>query len=448
MCRGDSVPAKGSALSVPEAARSAVRTLAASNRRAFWIVFVVAFGIRAYTLTLYPPDVLLPNTDWETGAIAASVVGGGGYADPFMIPTGPTAHAPPVYVYLLSLLYGVLGFTLLAGVVHWLMVLGAYAVMCGMLPWVGEKLGVGREAGFLGGLGGALFVMWPGEVEGLAGVVLALLMVAFVSRWSAARRRGWHGVLLGLAAGAALHLQPALLPVLLGCLAFELWWRRGRGSWRGVALVALGMAVACVPWAVRNQVVFGQQFFVRDNLGLELYVGNHPGAHADIDVSSRRRSFRHPRTDLAEAELVRILGEPEYNRRKGQEALVWIRQEPGAFVRLTGTRAAYVWLGPLHDPWLAGVFTALTLLALVGGVRVLPRLTPPQRAALLVPLATYPLIYYVVAYQARYRDPINWILFLLAGAAVWHVFGGGTGRPMAGQPGSDAGPLHNAQATQ
>ena len=47
-------------------------------------------------------------------------------------------------------------------------------------------------------------------------------------------------------------------------------------------------------------------------------------------------------------------------------------------------------------------------------------LAPPQWAVLLIPLATYPLIYYVVAYMFRYRIPINGILILLAGAGVCH----------------------------
>ena len=31
---------------------------------------------------------------------------------------------------------------------------------------------------------------------------------------------------------------------------------------------------------------------------------------------------------------------------------------------------------------------------------------------------TFPLVYYVVAYLPRYRVPIDWILYLLAGKAV------------------------------
>jgi hypothetical protein len=43
----------------------------------------------------------------------------------------------------------------------------------------------------------------------------------------------------------------------------------------------------------------------------------------------------------------------------------------------------------------------------------------PQRAVWIIPLATFPVIYYFVAYMARYRVPIDWILYVLAGAMVW-----------------------------
>ena len=43
----------------------------------------------------------------------------------------------------------------------------------------------------------------------------------------------------------------------------------------------------------------------------------------------------------------------------------------------------------------------------------------PQRAALIIPLAAYPLVYYFVAYMPSYRMPIDWILLMLVGAAAW-----------------------------
>jgi hypothetical protein len=153
-------------------------------------------------------------------------------------------------------------------------------------------------------------------------------------------------------------------------------------------------------------------------------VGNHVGAHADIDVSQARVPLRHPRTEETEAAKLRAMGEIAYMRQARTEAVQWVRENPGDFLPLTLTRIAYFWLGPLHDPPMAFWTTLLTLLAVAGAWRALPRMTGPQRAVTLIPLATYPLIYYVMAYMARYRIPIEWILLLLAGAAVWAGLGG------------------------
>jgi hypothetical protein len=182
--------------------------------------------------------------------------------------------------------------------------------------------------------------------------------------------------------------------------------------------VAVGIFVACIPWGVRNYATFHQFYFILSNLGLELYVGNHEGAHADIDVSAARGSFQHPRTDLAEAQRVLELGEGPYMQEKRQGAMDWIWDHPGEFMRLTWTRFLYFWAGPLHQPVRAVPYLVLLLLAVLGAWRVLPSLGPPQRAAILVPLATYPVIYYLVAYMPRYGEPVRWVLLLLAGGAV------------------------------
>ena len=117
--------------------------------------------------------------------------------------------------------------------------------------------------------------------------------------------------------------------------------------------------------------------------------------------------------------LLREVGEVAYMRSAAREGLGWIRSHPGEFLRLTASRVVHWWCGPLHDALYALFVTALTLLALAGAWRTLPGLEIPQRAALLIPLAAYPLIYYVVAYMGRYRVPLDWILLVFAGAGVW-----------------------------
>jgi hypothetical protein len=158
-------------------------------------------------------------------------------------------------------------------------------------------------------------------------------------------------------------------------------------------------------------------------------MGNHESASAAMDVMDRYQEHIHPRTHEGEARKVQELGEVVYMRQAGDEALQWIRSNPGTFTKLTASRAAHWWLGPLYDPPMALFVTVITLLALLGLWRTAPSLAVPQRAALLIPLVTYPLIYYVVAYMPRYREPVNWIFLLLAGAAVWSWIGS-TGRPV------------------
>jgi len=416
------------------ALRGALRWLARSPARGFVLIFVVGFPIRAMLIQWVPREYIVPHTRWEMEAIAVSLAERGTFADPYAIPTGPTAHVPPVYPGILSVIYRVFGLTFAAGVVAWMLGAASYATAFALLPWFAGRVGLPREAGVLGGLTGALLPQWLAQAEALTALVLCLLLAATLRRWTSGRTSVRTSILLGLGWGVAFHLQPALLPVLLGCIAFELWWIRNPRRWRCAAALALGVLVAGVPWTWRNYATFHQLFFVRSNFGLELRVGNHPGATADIDVNAARGTFLHPRTSESEALQVRALGELGYMRQERREALTWIREHPGQFLELTALRAAHFWLGPPHRPGTAVWITLLTVMAAYGAWRTLPAVTAPQRAAILIPLATFPLIYYILSVMPRYRIPIDWILFLLAGAAVWQWIAGGGGAERTGSP--------------
>lgn len=150
-------------------------------------------------------------------------------------------------------------------------------------------------------------------------------------------------------------------------------------------------------------------------------MGNNPGALATFEEMDARGSrYLHPRVDLSEARKVQNLGEIEYMREAQHDAVAWIVSHPAEFLWLTLRRIANVWVGPLHRPLGLPTVLGLTILALLGLCRSFPTLSIPQRAALIIPLAAYPLTYYFVAYMPRYRLPIDWILFILAGAVAWN----------------------------
>ncbi len=364
-----------------------------------------------------------PHTRWEAQAISVSLAETGRFADPYMLPTGPTAHLPPIPPALNGLIYRAFGLTLTAGYLAWLMIIAFTAVLWGMLPWLAGRVGLPGQAGVLAGLAGAVVPRWSGHGEGLTAVAIGLLMVAFTRRWMSGRSTATGSLLLGIAAGISFHVQPALLTVMLGWMAFELWWSKDRLKIRFAALLILGMIIACLPWGLRNYRTLDAVFFVRSNLGLELRMGNHEGAAAAMEVMDRNQEHIHPRTHEGEARKVQALGEAAYMEQAGGDALEWICANFGTFITLTASRTAHWWFGPLHDPAMALIVTALTLLALLGARRIFPALAVPQAAVLLIPLLAYPLIYYVVAYMPRYREPVDWIFYLLAGTAVWGWIG-------------------------
>jgi hypothetical protein len=421
--------------------QAAVDWMTRSPVRAFAVVFVVACAVRCFMLVFTPPEYVRPESLTELGRVARTLALTGQYAEPYGIPTGPTAHPLPVYTGLLALLYKLFGLTLTAGYVRSLLHIAATAAMFGLMPWLAARLGAGLPAGLIGGLGGALFpyqgmndaVGWYSG-DSYAAVALGVLLVALVGRWTTGRGMLRGALLIGLGWGAAFHVAPALLPVMLGCLAFELLWIRERRRWRAPAVMILGAALACAPWAARNYAAFHEVFFIRSNFGLELRLGNHEGAAATWDELAAReghgKGMRHPGGNPPEALRVRELGETAYMREARTEALTWIREHPATFLRLAAQRVVHEWLGPLDgSPAAVGLF-ALTVLALFGAWRLVPVLTVPGRAALLIPLLMFPLVYYLVPYSARYRAPIDWIILMLAGAAVWRGIGGG-------EPGKD-----------
>jgi len=177
---------------------------------------------------------------------------------------------------------------------------------------------------------------------------MGLILVAFLRRWTKNRISGLGSFLLGLAIGVAFHIQPALLPVMLGCMAFELWWSRKHRRWAYLSVLALGVVIACIPWGWRNYTAFNGLFFIRSNFGLELRVGNHEGAAAMIDLMVEQRDplLLHPKSHLREARKLKEVGELEYNRQARDEALEWIRSNPGDFISLTLQRFVNVWAGP------------------------------------------------------------------------------------------------------
>jgi len=76
--------------------RAGVIRVVCSPWRPFVVLFLLSFTIRANQLKHIPARDLIPTGHRELGAIAISLMQTGQFADPYIGPTGPTAHLPPI----------------------------------------------------------------------------------------------------------------------------------------------------------------------------------------------------------------------------------------------------------------------------------------------------------------------------------------------------------------
>ena len=139
---------------------------------------------------------------------------------------------------------------------------------------------------------------------------------------------------------------------------------------------------------------------IRDNFGLELWIGNHEGA---IELHQYPSAF--PILDPTEYNR---MGELPFMEAKRHIAVQFIRQHPGEFLRLSAWRCFRFWTTPEGTVW-----PLISLLAWVGMALALKR-KGLEAAPYAVVLVMFPLIYYTTHTFPTYRHPIEPALILLA----------------------------------
>ena len=117
---------RGSSLPTPAPKRpgGVMSRISLSPRRGFLLIFVLSASIRASLLPFAPLDPAW-TIGWENGAVAENLIRTGEYANPYLVPTGPTAHPIPFYTGVLALIYRLFGVTMAAEYARcWLAIVG------------------------------------------------------------------------------------------------------------------------------------------------------------------------------------------------------------------------------------------------------------------------------------------------------------------------------------
>lgn len=380
------------------------------------LIFALAAGLRVALLFITGRNVNVPH--YEAYRVAESLLLTGVFGNPFAIPTGATAHTTPIPVFLQAGVQWILGLGPGSDVAWQIIVILTVALLYALLPWAALRLGWNIETGLLAALLGALLpVKFANEIRSFGSIMVALALVILLPATVRVWKTGHISASLrqGLAWGVAILSLP---PLSISFAALHgVGWIRSRRDFRfGYAKYVLSLSVlvmlVSLPWVIRNYIVFGALIPLRDNFGLELWLANRPGAGPWINDNLPV----HPLNNMAEAEQVRDQGELAYNREKLDRAMAWIRANPADFARLTLLRFRYFWFPP-HGLAVHLILWPLVVLAWLGLVR-LWRDDPASALAFTTLWVSFPLIYYLVQGDLRYRYPIDWSILLVAMYAV------------------------------
>jgi hypothetical protein len=359
------------------------------------------------------------GSGFETIDIARNLVEHGQFANPFSrLVTGPTAISAPIYPAFLALLIWIFGYSVPFALAINGITLAVHSLHAALLPSVSQLFFRDRGPGIWAAVVTIVlpvFLFFP-QYEIMC-VATGLMIFCLAASRLALRDGIAPAFACGIGAGLLALLNPASVSVSVLWLAYILWRHRPPRAVRFACCAALAAAVTLTPWTWRNYRQFHSLFFVRDNLGLELRIANNDIAEASFALNEANGCHRllHPGNPDAEGRALQALGEVEYYRRCGAIAFDWIRRHPARFWTLTAARFRTFWFPDADDtPWHAHSIAFVTIAAFMEFV-LLARRRDPIVVFVGGALFAYPLLYYFVQVDPRYRAPILWIPLLAGG---------------------------------
>jgi hypothetical protein len=396
--------------------------------------FVAAFSMRLSLLWLIHRDrdahqFLFFPTSHEAWNVAQAMALGNGFSSPLAGMHGPTAWVAPAYPWLIAL-----GLKLSHQDGYAAMILCLFlnclmsALSCWPIYGIGKKIG-SHEIGLASCW---LWVFLPTAVifplewlwdPSFSAFFLALIIYWTLDLHTARSILPWVGY--GVLWGITTLMNPAvgiLLPFLLFWLLQHRW--RDHLSWWPQAIATVLLFVVCLaPWTMRNYAAFGKLIPIKDNFGLELWLGNNS------DVKRDWTPGRHPVGDPQEMQQLLQLGESSYMQLKQRQALEFIEAHPSVFLRSVLDRFVDTWTGLADVPsdrWVSAlragtpyirITSALSLLALAGLYLAWSAYGWEAAPVWIAPIV-FPATYYLTHSILRYRHPIDPVLTVLAVVAV------------------------------
>ena len=308
------------------------------------VIFALALGMRLLALGSFISNrgkFWLFSHPYEMGLVANSLIHGHGYSSPFGGSTGPTAIVAPGYPTLIAVVFLAFGSDTYASA---LVIMGLHILIGLVTIWL--MMHVARElfdqrtaivAGAFWAVSLPLLwiptIFWETSISACAFVGMVALAIRCrreptMTTW----------ILLGASGAIAALINPALLPSLVAIMGWVAWETR-RVARTAAVIGLLTLALVYAPWPIRNAIRFHAFIPMRSTVGLEMYMGNRPGATGRLDESVL------PMTNKQEFANFTSMGEIAYTHNRSVEASEYIRAHPLIFLKLSARRVYRFWSG-------------------------------------------------------------------------------------------------------
>jgi 4-amino-4-deoxy-L-arabinose transferase-like glycosyltransferase len=368
-------------------------------------------------------------TSHETWNVAWSMATGQGFSSPLAGMHGPTAWVAPVYPWLLAMCLKLSSNDPYSGTVLCLSLnCLASALTCWPIYGIAARIG-SREMALASCW---LWVFLPTAVifplEWLWDPSLSALFVATLIYWTLSLSQSssllqWAGY--GALWGIAVLTNPAV-GILLPFAFLWLLWHHGTNHsltlLQPVAMLVL-FVLCLLPWTIRNYTAMGRLVPIKDNFGLEFWLGNNSSVKRDWSPD------HHPVGDPHEMQQLLQMGEADYMRMKQRQAIEFVRAHPRAFLKLVFDRFVDTWTGlgdVPSDRWVSALhtgtpyiwFTSVFSLCALFGLYLAWRWSGWEAAPIWLAPLVLPVTYYLTHSILRYRHPVDPVLTVLAVCAL------------------------------
>lgn len=392
-----------------------------SVRKIGFMIFLLALLVRVpFVIKQAPGTVQGP----EAVRVAVSLAKSFCYCDAFCDNSGPTAHILPLNVVIQAIALKIFGFQEAGSLA--IRILSCIEVALGLafVPAICFFIFNNKTIAIVAGAMGALLPLnWWTQTTGHFEPALAFLMMSLalccVSYFFASKRLPTpsESLKIGLLTGLTILTTTSIIPILM--LLFVYFFINIKNDrnifYKTCAIVCITALCTISPWIIRNYITFGHFIPLRSNLGLELHVSNNDTACTpNIGYYDYMRKY-HPFLNKNERQKLLEEGEIAYNKQKLDIAVAWLTRNPLKFAGMLPERFVGFWFPELQRPsrvykYMYGLITLSAFL----GLFTLFVQRHPFRWIFLIFLLGAESAYFLVQTTARYRFPIDQIIFILA----------------------------------